>query len=1060
MLERVFLAIAGRSSDTLPRMPTQQTLVIGSAPGCDIVLQGPDVAPRHAMLSWRDGLILQDAGQGRTLVDGRMLAPGETVQLAGFHANVLLGSVRLPLTAPQVSRLFVDRSALPIERGAVVLGRDPGRAHLVVGHPTVSGAHVRFDLAARTVTDLGSRSGTFDRNSQRLPANQPVPLDMEGGYFLGMAWVPTATVFEMAGGAQVQSISAMPTAVPIQPAASPQLAPQAQIVSMPSQPSPLAKGPFGAPPSMPGVAGQPGNFASIPSAPGVSGPMPPVPGGGAKGAPVKQRTMFGTFDLAALQQGGGKREAIIGRLPTCDIVLPYPQLSGRHASVTKAPDGNLLITDLGSTNGTYVNGTRLVPHHPVSVAPGSKIFVGPYPMIVDLQGESISAYIDSERSEWSGNLVEIEALDLFLKVQDRDDRTKDKVLLNHITFKARPGDLIALMGPSGAGKTTLLTVLNGYLRPTSGQVRINGEDLYAIYDALRGSIGYVPQDDIVHPELTVWEAIKYSAQFRLPPDYSEEEINRRVEQTIKDLGLEQVKNLEIGKPERKVLSGGQRKRVNIALELVTDPALMFLDEPTSGLAADDTVALIDLLSGLAKKTGKTIIVTIHQPAREEYEKFNLALIMGFGGELVYYGPTGKESYDFFGRYAGQNIDNPRDMFDQLKAREEDALKSGQYPNKPAARLAAAQAWRAEYHRPDNATYRKMYSGAREPGKPGKNRPPSRAKVPLLRQFGLLLRRYATVKKRDKAGTAILLAQAPIIGGLLALVFNDPTKTPNMWCRMTLERLEGMALQAAQQQGPQAIQQLQQCMQTPGRFQNVADFGSAIFFLVVAAIWFGTSNAAREIVAEQAIYRRERMVNLSIFNYIMSKFVLLSGLCIVQCTVLLGIVYPVVGLGGGSFAAFLPMLGMLILTAMCAVAIGLLLSTVVVSSEAAMALTPIALIPQVVLGGRMVPMTNKSWLEPIMAMIPARWSFEGVLGAERDAVSTLNEWRIRACTSGNGIENGIFQCALQELSNTERGMGGLGFTTFDQPAVAISVLSGMTLLVLILVGVLLKRRDSV
>ena len=200
-------------------------------------------------------------------------------------------------------------------------------------------------------------------------------------------------------------------------------------------------------------------------------------------------------------------------------------------------------------------------------------------------------------------------------------------------------------------KTTLLTVLNGYLHPTSGEVRVNGESLYAIYDALRGSIGYVPQDDIVHSELTVFEAIKYSAQFRLPADFGEDEINRRVEQVIKDLGLEQVKNLEIGKPERKVLSGGQRKRVNIALELVTDPALMFLDEPTSGLAADDTVALIDLLAGLAKKYGKTIIVTIHQPAREEYEKFNLALIMGFGGDPVYFGPTGKESYEFFGRYA-------------------------------------------------------------------------------------------------------------------------------------------------------------------------------------------------------------------------------------------------------------------------------------------------------------------------------------------------------------------------------------------------------------------------
>src|SRR5205085_4996082 len=160
---------------------------------------------------------------------------------------------------------------------------------------------------------------------------------------------------------------------------------------------------------------------------------------------------------------------------------------------------------------------------------------------------------------------------------------------------------------------------------------------------------------------------------------AEEEINGRVEQTLRDLGLEGVKNLQIGKPEKKVLSGGQRKRVNIALELVTDPVILFLDEPTSGLAADDTTALITLLHDLTKKTGKTIIMTIHQPAKDEYEKFNLAFIMGYGGIPTYYGPSGNASYRFFASLfenpqspyralpalQGRNIDNPRDMFDML-----------------------------------------------------------------------------------------------------------------------------------------------------------------------------------------------------------------------------------------------------------------------------------------------------------------------------------------------------------------------------------------------------------
>ncbi len=1050
-------------------MPARTQINIGSSPQCELNVTGNGVAPRHAILTWRDGLWLQDAGAGRTVVDGRPLAPGENVQLAGFHANVMVGDARVPLTHPEVSKLFLDRSALPLQqRGVVVIGRDPARAHLVVSHPTVSGAHVQVDTNTRMITDLGSKSGTFDRNTQRLPPNQSVMMDPQTGYSLGAVWVPSQVIFEMAG-APAGQMAAMPQPGYATAQGAPQQgpAPMAPMASNQGAYGSFQGGPShqGGPSLQNGPSLVPQNLQQHPSMQGHA-QQPQQQGGH-----VPSRTMFGSFDLSA--HTGGKAIAMIGRLPTCDIVMPYPQVSGRHTSVMKSPDGNLLVGDFGSTNGTYVNGQRLTPGQPVSVPPKTRIFVGPYPMIVDLIGNSISAYAEQQASAGgqvfeSANLVEIEALDIFLKVPDRENKAKDKILLNHVTFKSKPGDLIALMGPSGAGKTTLLTVLNGYLRPTSGEVRVNGENLYAIYDALRGSIGYVPQDDIVHPELTVKEAITYSARFRLPSDYSSEEIEKRVEQTIKDLGLEQVKNLQIGKPEKKVLSGGQRKRVNIALELVTDPALMFLDEPTSGLAADDTVSLIDLLSNLAKKYGKTIIVTIHQPAREEYEKFNLAFIMGFGGEPVYFGPSGKESYDFFSRYLEMSnrgkagsIDNPRDMFDQLKVREEDAVKSARFASKGEARLAAAQEWRKEFFRPDNPTYVKMYSGEREPGKPGAQRPPSRSAVPLIRQFGLLLTRYAIVKKRDVAGLLILLSQAPIIGGLLAAVFYDSPRAPNLWCQNTVMATERTFAQAA----PAAAQACGAL--DPRRFRDVDDFKGAIFFLTVGALWFGVSNAAREIVSEIAIYRRERMVNLSIFNYMASKFMLLTGLCVVQCTVLLGIVYNVLKLGNGTFDAFLPMLGTMILSSMCAVALGLLISAAVTSSEAAMALTPIALIPQVVLGGLLVPMTNKSWLKFLMAIMPSRWSFEGVMGAERDTLAVA--WRIPTCINrlGDGVRTTsgasptyYFDCAVEEIARTTQGTGGWGFGSWDNPIVANGILAAMTLVFLGGVGFMLKRRDSV
>ena len=320
------------------------------------------------------------------------------------------------------------------------------------------------------------------------------------------------------------------------------------------------------------------------------------------------------------------------------------------------------------------------------------------PLQIEQRGSGPAEIVQEEYAadRWAGRpLYEIEAWSLLLEVPDRDDSSAMKVLLDNVSFKALPGDMIALMGPSGAGKTTLLLALNGYLPPSNGIVRINGEDLYNIYDNLRGSIGYVPQDDLVHAELTVFEAVKYSAKFRLPPDYSEDEIDARVEQTIKDLGLEGVKNLQIGRPEKKVLSGGQRKRVNIALELVTNPVILFLDEPTSGLAADDTTALITLLSDLTKQTGKTIIMTIHQPAKDKFEKFTHCLVMGYGGVPMFFGPT-KDCYRFFGTWKERhrlpnNVDNPRDMFEMIAQRERpihDAMRA-QDPNGAARPRAEA-----------------------------------------------------------------------------------------------------------------------------------------------------------------------------------------------------------------------------------------------------------------------------------------------------------------------------------------------------------------------------------
>ena len=436
---------------------------------------------------------------------------------------------------------------------------------------------------------------------------------------------------------------------------------------------------------------------SQPQAQQPSGHQPSQPDAGGQ-PPRKHRTVIGELSLDQLQSA----VITIGRTPDNQIVVAHPQVSSKHAQIVKQV-GDLFLVDLGSANGTFVRGQRLAPNQRVPVQSGEKVYIGPMPLVLHITGNQVNVVVE-DQAGWAGKpLYEIEAWDLFLEVPDRDRKGEMKTLLDHVSFKSHPGDMIKLIPAPAPARTTLLLTLNGYLPPTAGQVRINGEDLYLIYDALRGSIGYVPQDDIVHPELTVFEAVKYSARFRLPPDYSEDEINRRVQETLSDLGLEAVQNLQIGKPEAKVLSGGQRKRVNIAMELVTDPVILFLDEPTSGLAADDTTALINLLHDLTKKTGKTIIMTIHQPAKDEFEKFNLCFIMGYGGIPTYFGPTGTPAYGFFRSITerlGQPrvVDNPRDMFDMLNVREKSVLDEHRKkdPNaaRSPARLDAARAWRA------------------------------------------------------------------------------------------------------------------------------------------------------------------------------------------------------------------------------------------------------------------------------------------------------------------------------------------------------------------------------
>ena len=1006
---------------------------LGSAPDNDIVLSGPGVAPRHARIVKRDGLLFfVDDGTGPSFAHGVPIGAGQSVSY-DFRTPFALGQSPLAAAHPTVIMMLLSPGHVAAPRGHVIVGREAHRVSWVIAHPAVSAQHATVMLDRVMVQDHGSTSGTW-LLGQRIAANQPTVMDPNGSISFGPVTMPVSLIIQLAQASQA-GLSG-----PVGPVAA----------HAPSG-SPVAHAPV------------PVAIAPLAPSPALASALPPP---GAE-PPRKHRTIIGELSLEQLASSA----IAIGRTPDNQIVVPHAQVSSRHAQILR--QGNeLFLEDRGSANGTFVRGQRIAPGQRVRVEHGEKVYIGPMPLLIQVAGKHVNVIVEDQVS-WAGKpLYDIEAWDLLLEVPDRDQPGAMKTLLDHVSFKALPGDMIALMGPSGAGKTTLLLTLNGYLPPTSGQVRINGEDLYLIYDALRGSIGYVPQDDIVHPELTVFEAVRYSAQFRLPPDYSDAEIDRRVEETLRDLGLESVMNLQIGKPEKKVLSGGQRKRVNIALELVTDPVILFLDEPTSGLAADDTTALINLLADLTKKTGKTIIMTIHQPAKDEYEKFNLAFIMGYGGVPTYFGPTGDPAYKFFGsivdrdgatramaeRTGTRHVDNPRDMFDMLAVRErvvqEEMRQRDPHVTRGIARLAAAKAWRAEFFQNANPLFQQMYSGRRAVGVEaagGQKRLPHRAEVALLNQFSLLTSRYWKIKIRDRAGAAIMFLQAPVIGVMLAIVFGGQKESVPFWCLGALTEMR-----EKNHMGTSTGNLLASMLPT-------TDHSAAMFFVVVSCVWFGTSNAAREIVTERSIYLRERMVNLSLFNYVVSKYVLLSFICVFQCATLLGIVFFTLGFEGGP-AAFVLELVAMVAVAMNAAALGLLLSTTVASAEAAMALTPIALIPQVVLGGLMVPMTTNPMLKPLMYVMPARWGFEGAISQERALIADSPAWVIDLHQPGltsaaDFVKNGRFHCATAQIESSTLS-GAWGFVEWNDPWVPLIVLYGMTAIMLLALLILLKRRDPV
>lgn len=377
------------------------------------------------------------------------------------------------------------------------------------------------------------------------------------------------------------------------------------------------------------------------------------------------------------------RATRIGRAPGNDLIVADLVVSRRHAELRAGPRGYEIV-DLGSHNGTYLNGLRV---NRAPVGPGDVIGVGHSAFV--LVGDELQEFIDTGE-------VSLDVQELAVRV-DRGRRT----LLGQVSFPVGEKTLLAVVGPSGAGKSTLLNALTGLRPADAGTVLYDGRDLYRDYAELRQRIGLVPQDDILHSQLTVRRALGYAARLRFPEDTAKAERQARVDEVIHDLGLDARVNQPIHS-----LSGGQRKRVSVALELLTKPSLLFLDEPTSGLDPGMDRSVMHMLRGLADD-GRTVIVVTHSVL--SLDVCDRLLVLAPGGTIAYYGPPA-EALPYFGfaqwpeAFESFENDKDRDWAGQFRASPQhgryvaaESRQPRRTPEPPRGPVAApkAQGWGAQ-----------------------------------------------------------------------------------------------------------------------------------------------------------------------------------------------------------------------------------------------------------------------------------------------------------------------------------------------------------------------------
>ncbi len=594
------------------------------------------------------------------------------------------------------------------------------------------------------------------------------------------------------------------------------------------------------------------------------------------------------------------RTITIGRGEGCDLRLTHPTVSMLHARVTPMPGGRRVVEDLGSTNGTYVNGIRLARGEQRVLAPADVIQVGPIRLHLSDAGV---------RREDHSSHIRLTAVRLNQWV------SKSLNLLQDISVVVEPQEFVAVVGVSGSGKSTLLGALSG-LRPASdGDVLLNDTSLYDHFDAFRTTLGYVPQDDILHRELPVSRALGYAAELRLPDDASEQERHSRVESVINTLGLQERRDTAVGR-----LSGGQRKRVSIGAEMLTQPGLFFLDEATSGLDPGTESQLMRLLRKLADD-GNTVLLITH--ATKNVMLCDQVLFLAKGGNLAYYGPPEQA----LGYFEVEDFDGIYEKLEAEKSPDEWAAKyraSSQYQEFVADRLAAQGA----------------FTPGAAPAPARHAAPPAGRTSSAWHQFRVLSLRYLDLIRRDKVNFALLFLLAPALS-LVDLI---------AWPRDVLSPVTGQG----------------------GKAMTMLFLAALIPFLV------GSLSSVREIVKESAIYSRERAVSLKVWPYLGSKIAIGSLFAFYHAGVLLGVKILLIDFPAATTADYAAMYVTMVLAVISGVMWALLISTLTRREEQAMMLIIGIIVMQLVFSGGLMPVSGLGPVGAVFAALDSTgWVFQAM-----------------------------------------------------------------------------------